>query len=146
MRAAITDTSQTSCTTWHARGTLAWGYVDQPPLIAAITWLGTALWGESLPAIRFLPALAGVGKILLTGLIARELGGGRFAQGLAAISVLLAPGFLGIDNLLSMNAYEPLFWLGCAYLVLRIVNGASPKLWLVWECCRVSACSTSTRC
>jgi hypothetical protein len=109
---------------------LAWGYVDQPPLIAAMTWLGTGLWGESLPAIRLLPALAGVGKILLTGLIARELGGGRFAQGLAAISVLLAPGFLGMDNLLSMNAYEPLFWLGCAYLVLRIVNGGSAKLWL----------------
>lgn len=109
---------------------LAWGYVDQPPLIAAAAWLGAALWGESLGAIRFLPALAGVGKIVLTGLIARELGGGRFAQGLAALSVLLAPGFLGIDNLLSMNAYEPLFWLGCAHLVLRIVNGGSQKLWL----------------
>ncbi len=109
---------------------LAWGYVDQPPLIAVITWLGAVFWGESLAAIRFLPALAGVGKILLTGLIARELGGGRFAQGLAAISVLLAPGFLGMDNLLSMNAYEPLFWLGCAYFVLRIVNSGNQKLWL----------------
>ena len=109
---------------------LAWGYVDQPPLIAVMTWLSTVLFGESLQAIRFFPALAGVGKILLTGLIARELGGGRFAQGLASLSVLLAPGFLGIDNLLSMNAYEPLFWLGCAYMVLRIVNGGSEKLWL----------------
>jgi hypothetical protein len=109
---------------------LAWGYVDQPPLIAAITWLGSILFGESLSAIRFFPALAGAGRILLTGLIARELGGGRFAQGLAALTVLLAPGFLGIDNLLSMNAYEPLFWLGCAYLVLRIANGGSEKLWL----------------
>ena len=110
---------------------LAWGYVDQPPLIAVMTWLSAALFGEALPAIRLFPAMAGVGKILLTGLIARELGGGRFAQGLAALSVLLAPGFLGIDNLLSMNAYEPLFWLGCSYFVLRIMNGGSQKLW-VW--------------
>jgi 4-amino-4-deoxy-L-arabinose transferase-like glycosyltransferase len=110
---------------------LAWGYVDQPPLIAVITWVGSHLFGESLPAIRFFPALAGVGKILLTGLIARELGGGRFAQGLAALSVLLAPGFLGMDNLLSMNAFEPLFWLGCAFVVLRIVHTGNQRLWLL---------------
>src|SRR5271157_2750745 len=65
---------------------LAWGYVDQPPLIAFVARLGTLLFGETLPAIRLLPALAGVAKIILTGLIARELGGGRFAQGLAAIA------------------------------------------------------------
>ncbi len=115
---------------------LAWGYVDQPPLIAFVTRLGTLLFGKSLPAIRFLPALAGVAKIVLTGLIARELGGGRFAQGLAALAVLLAPGFLGIDNLLSMNVYEPLFWLACAYVVLRIVHTGNQKLWLwvgVWS-------------
>ncbi len=109
---------------------LAWGYVDQPPLIAAIARLGTLLFGESLAAIRFLPALAGVGKIILTGLIARELGGGRFAQGLAALAVLCAPGFLGMDNLLSMNAFEPLFWLACAYIVLHIIRTGNQKLWL----------------
>jgi len=85
---------------------LAWGYVDQPPLIAVIARLSMTLWGDSLSAIRFLPALAGAGKVILTGLIARELGGSRFAQGLAALSVLLAPGFLGMDNLLSMNVFD----------------------------------------
>jgi 4-amino-4-deoxy-L-arabinose transferase-like glycosyltransferase len=96
---------------------LAWGYVDQPPLIAVISRLSMMLWGDSLSSIRFLPALAGVGKVILTSMIARQLGGGRFSQGLAALSVLLAPGFLGMDNLLSMNVFEPLFWLGCAYLL-----------------------------
>jgi 4-amino-4-deoxy-L-arabinose transferase-like glycosyltransferase len=109
---------------------LAWGYVDQPPLIAAVTWLGVHLFGESLRAIHIFPALAGAAKIILTGLIARELGGGRFAQGLAALAVLLAPGFLGMDNLLSMNVYEPLFWMSCAYLVLRIAKTGNQKLWL----------------
>jgi Dolichyl-phosphate-mannose-protein mannosyltransferase len=109
---------------------LAWGYVDQPPLIAAIVRFETLLFGESLVAIRFLPALAGAGKVILTGLIARELGGGRFAQGLAALAVLCAPGFLGMDNLLSMNAFEPLFWLACAYVVIRIIRTGNQRLWL----------------
>src|SRR3954447_5806466 len=110
---------------------LAWGYVDQPPLIAAIAWLGTHLFGASVLGIRILPALAGAGKIVLTGLIAREMGGGRFAQGLAALAVLVAPGFLGMDNLLSMNAFEPLFWMGCAYVVIRIVKTGDQRLWLL---------------
>ncbi len=106
------------------------GYVDQPPLIALITALERIVLGESLRAIRFLPGLAGVGLIFLTGLFARELGAGRFGQGLAALAVLLAPGFLATDNLLSMNAFEPLFWVGCAYLYVRIVKTGNQKLWL----------------
>jgi len=109
---------------------LAWGYVDQPPLIAAIAWAGNVLFGESLYAIRFLPALAAAGKIILAGLIAREMGGGRFAQGLAALAVLCAPGFLGMDNLFTVNVFEPLFWLACAYVFLRIVHTGNEKLWL----------------
>ena len=109
---------------------LAWGYVDQPPMVAFVTWLGSHLFGESLRAIHILPALAGVGKVILTGLIAREMGGGRFAQGLASLAVLLAPGFLGLDNLLSMNVFEPLFWLGCAYVLIRIVKTGNQRLWL----------------
>jgi len=109
---------------------LAWGYVDQPPLIALVTKLVRLTLGDSLSAIRFLPALAGAGKILLTGLLARELGGGRFAQGLAALCVLLAPGMLALDHFLTMNAFEPLFWMGSAYLAVRIVKTGNGKLWL----------------
>ncbi len=110
---------------------LDWGYVDQPPLIALITWIARSLLGQSLPAIRFLPALAGAGEVALTALIARELGGQRFAQGLAALAVLVAPGILAGDNLLSMNAFEPLFWMGCAWLLIRIVKTGNQRLW-VW--------------
>src|SRR5271157_4466542 len=70
---------------------LDWGYVDQPPLIALITWIARSLFGQSLPAIRLLPAVAGAGEVALTALIARELGGKRFAQGLAALAALVAP-------------------------------------------------------
>jgi hypothetical protein len=109
---------------------LAWGYVDQPPLIAAVAWLVTHTLGTSLTAIRLLPALASAATVLLTGALAREVGGGRFAQALAAISMLVAPGILAIDHFLSMNAFEPLFWTGCAWLVLRMAQTGNPRLWL----------------
>lgn len=108
---------------------LDWGYVDQPPLIALLTKIVRLLLGDSLPAIRLLPALAGAGTVLLTGLLARELGGGRFALGIATLGVLVAPGFLATDNLLSMNAFEPLFWSGCAYVLIRIIKTGNQKLW-----------------
>jgi len=109
---------------------LDWGYVDQPPLIALIARIGRVLLGDSLAAIRVFPSLAGAGLVLLTGYIARELGGRRFAQGLAALCVLLAPGFLSLDHFLSMNAFEPLFWMGCAAILIRIVRTGNQRLWL----------------
>jgi Dolichyl-phosphate-mannose-protein mannosyltransferase len=109
---------------------LDWGYVDQPPLIAVITWIARWSLGESLPAIRFFPAVAGAAEIALTALIARELGGRRYAQGLAALAALVAPAILATDNLLSMNAFEPLFWMGCAYVLIRIVKTGNQKLWI----------------
>ncbi len=109
---------------------LAWGYVDQPPLIALVARIARVLLGDSLAAIRFFPALAGAGAVLLTGLLARELGGKRFAQGLAALCALAAPGFLALDHFLSMNAFEPLFWMGCAWVVIRIVKTGNQRLWL----------------
>jgi hypothetical protein len=111
---------------------LAWGYVDHPPLIAVIAKLTRILLGDSLAAIRFPAALAGAGLVFLSGFMARELGGGRFAQGFAALSMLLAPGFLGLGNLFTMNAFEPLFWMGCAYVLMRMIRTGDRRLWLVF--------------
>jgi hypothetical protein len=111
---------------------LAWGYVDQPPLIAAVAWFVRHTLGSSLVAIRILPALAGAAVVFLTGVLARELGGGRFAQFLAATAILFAPAYLAFDSFLSMNAFEPLLWLLCALIAIRIVKGASPRLWLAF--------------
>ena len=108
---------------------LDWGYVDQAPMVAGVAWLSRALFGDSLSAIRFFPAVAGAVKVLLAGLMARELGGGRFAQALAALTVIIAPVYFAADNFLSMNAFEPVFWMGCIYVLLRILNTGNPKLW-----------------
>jgi hypothetical protein len=76
--------------------------------------------------------LAGVAIVVFTALLARELEGGRFAQFLAALTILFAPAYLAFDGFLSMNAFEPLFWLLCAWIIVRIVKGASPCLWLAF--------------
>jgi hypothetical protein len=73
---------------------LAWGYVDQPPLIAAIAATSRLLLGDSLFAIRFFPAVAAAATVLLTGTTARQLGGGRFAQSLAAVTIIVGPIYL----------------------------------------------------
>src|SRR5581483_2169499 len=69
---------------------LAWGYVDHPPLIALITLITRALFDDSIVGLRLFPALAGAVLIFLAGWMARQLGGGRFAQALAAIAALSA--------------------------------------------------------
>lgn len=109
---------------------LAFGYVDQPPMTPLVGRLARALFGDSLSSIRLFPALAGGVKIALTAWLARELGGRAWAIALACIAVLTAPIYLAIDNILSTNFLEPLFWTACAYIVVRIVKGASPRLWL----------------
>jgi 4-amino-4-deoxy-L-arabinose transferase-like glycosyltransferase len=111
---------------------LAWGYVDQPPLIAVITWLERTILGNSLYALRFLPAVAAGLRIVLTGYIARELGAKRFGIALACVCVAVAPLYLGLDSLLTMNVFESLFWLGAALIALKIFNGGNPRLWLLF--------------
>ena len=107
---------------------LDWGYVDAAPLIAVYAKL--ALWmGGSLAALRILPALAGTALVALSILIARELGGGRYAQLLAGLAVLLAPGVLVMDSLMTMNAFEPLFWMGCVLILARILRSGNSRLW-----------------
>jgi hypothetical protein len=108
---------------------LDWGYVDAPPLVAVYAKVALAL-GGSLAALRILPALAGTALVLLSVLIARELGGGRYAQLLTGLSLLFAPGWLVSDSLMTMNAFEPLFWMGCALVVARIVRTGDSRLWL----------------
>src|SRR5262245_57797359 len=109
---------------------LAFGYVDQPPLSILLLRLSEVLLGSSLFAIRLLPGLAGAVTVAITGLIAREVGGRGWAIALACAGSLCALFNLAVGNFFSMNAFEPLFWMACIYLLVRIINGGSPILWL----------------
>src|SRR5215212_11571292 len=105
---------------------LSLGYVDFPPFVALTTALARATLGDSLLA------LAGAAVVVLAGLMARELGGGRFAQGLAALAVLVAPDFLVFGTFISMDAFDQLFQVSAAYVLLLILKRNEPRLWLLF--------------
>ncbi len=109
---------------------LAFGYVDHPPLAPFLLRLVLETFGQSLVAIRLLPALTGAGTLVLTGAIARRLGGGLWAQVLAALSLAVAPVFLVMSGFFSMNAFEALFWTACIYTLFIIIQDDRPRLWL----------------
>src|SRR5215813_14856433 len=109
----------------------AWGYVDQPPLIAWIAWLLPHTIGTSLWALRLPPALAGVSTIVLAGQLARELGGRRWAMFLASLAALMAPLLLALSHLFTMNAFDPPLWTAIAFLIVRINKTGNERLW-VW--------------
>jgi hypothetical protein len=111
---------------------LDWGYVDMPPLFPFVLSVVTAIFGDSLFVVRTIAALAGAGLVVLTAALAREFGGDRWAQASAALCVILAPIYLVVHDFTTMNALDPLFWVGCALVLARILNGGDPKLWLLF--------------
>ena len=107
-----------------------WG-MDFPPAIGIIAEVSRTLLGDSLAAIRFLPAVFGCGVLVLAALIARELGGGRVAQGLAAFCVLTSPLFLRSANLLQPVVMDQLIWTAALYVLVRLCRGYGPGGWLL---------------
>ena len=113
---------------------LSWGYVDHPPLSIAVLAVIRALFGDSLLAVRFVPALAGASIVIVTALIARHLGGGRFAQAMAALSTTMAPVFLAAAHYYSMNVFDELFWAVAVLALLHALDRATPHRWVVPGC------------
>ena len=109
---------------------LAWGYVDQPPLIPFLIRICRAVLGDSLRSIRFIPALASSLLIVQTAAIARELGGRRYALLLSAICALIAPQYLSNGGLLGTNCLEPNLWMGCAHFAILALQRNDPRYWL----------------
>ena len=111
---------------------LAWGYVDQPPLIVFIAWIARHTLGISLPALLLYPALAGTARILLTAALARELGANRLGTALAAALAATPAVWYVNDHQFAMNAFEPLFWTGCAFAVARMIHTNNSKWWIAF--------------
>jgi Dolichyl-phosphate-mannose-protein mannosyltransferase len=116
---------------------LAWGYVDHGPIVALQARLGEVLFGDSVFAIRVFSAAAGAATIFLTGVIAWAFGGRRPAQALAMFGLIVCPQYIGTDGYLSMNSFEPVFWMTCVLAVILILRGHSQRLW--WLVFGVSA-------
>jgi 4-amino-4-deoxy-L-arabinose transferase-like glycosyltransferase len=110
---------------------LAWGYKEIAPLLAPLSWLAQAVFGHSTLGVKFFPALFGALTVLLTGLAAREAGGGRGAQLAAGLGVALSPVYLAMHGLFQPNFLDVFFWTLYGYLVLRFVGRHEPRL-LLW--------------
>jgi len=108
---------------------LDWGYVDHPPLIGAISAISRFLFGDWLMGLR-LPATIAISiTVFMAGYLARLLGGGLFAQGLACLVALIAPVYQGMSNYLSMNAFDLLFWACLIGLFIEMVKADAPRHW-----------------
>ena len=109
---------------------MAWGYVDHPPLTVWIAWFSRVVLGDSPLGVRLLPILAGAAVVWLAGTLAREMGGGRFAQGMAALAVVVVPIYLVAHTWLTDNVFEQLIWMGGVWLVVRAINTGDARYWL----------------
>jgi 4-amino-4-deoxy-L-arabinose transferase-like glycosyltransferase len=111
---------------------LAAGYVDFPFAIALLAAILHPLTGDNLVALHVIPALAGACLVVVTGLMARELGGGRFAQVLAGLGTLVTAVFLATSSIFSMDILDALWWALATYIVIRLLRRDQPRLWLLF--------------
>lgn len=108
---------------------LDWGYVDHPPISILVLAGVRGVLGDSLLALRLVPALLFGFLVWLAAALARELGGGRFAQSLAALSVAIVPEYLALTSFYSMNAFDLVFWAVAALLLARLARTDDVRLW-----------------
>jgi len=108
----------------------AFGYVDQPPLTPLLAAAMDFLAPGSLVVLRLPSALAAGAVVVLTGLIARELGGDRGAQLLAAASMAVSAVLLAVGHLLSTATFDLLGWTALSWLLVRALRDGGP-VWLL---------------
>jgi hypothetical protein len=111
---------------------LAWGYVDQPPLVPFLVKMSRLVLGDSLRSIRFVPALATSAAVILTAMIARELGGKRFSIVLSALAFIAVPVYLNDGSVMTTNCLEPLLWMGCVYFAILAIKRDDRRYWLLF--------------
>jgi hypothetical protein len=107
---------------------LAWGFVAYPPVTPFFGWVSLTLFGTSLAGFRFFAALAMSVAILLTGLMARQMGGKRWVQALAASAVM--PLALAAGSLMQYVSFDYLAWVACSYFLILLCKSRDPRWWL----------------
>jgi hypothetical protein len=107
---------------------LAWGYVAYPPVTPFFGWLSLKSLGTSLTGFRFFAALSVSVAVVLTGLVARELGGKTGAQALAAAAAI--PFALGAGSLMQYVSFDYLAWVACSYFFVMLCKSRDPQCWL----------------
>jgi hypothetical protein len=109
---------------------LDWGFVAYPPLTPFLERIGLGLFGISLVGLRLFSVVAQSLAIFVTGLMARELGGGRLAQVIAALAIALSPLPLFQGTEFQYTTFDYLWWVLTAYFVIRLLTTANPRWWM----------------
>jgi 4-amino-4-deoxy-L-arabinose transferase-like glycosyltransferase len=109
---------------------LDWGFVAYPPVTPLIGRLELTLFGTSLIGFRFFAAIAVSAAMVLTGLIAKELGGQRHAQVLAAVAAGIAPLSLVQGAVLQYVSFDYVWGVTATYFLVRLVNSDDPRWWV----------------
>ncbi len=107
---------------------LAWGYIAYPPVTPFFGWISLKLFGTSLTGFRFFAAVSTSVAIVLTGLMARALGGKTGEQALAASAAI--PFALGAGTLMQYVSFDYLAWVACSYFFVLLCKSRDPRWWL----------------
>lgn len=110
---------------------LDFGFIDMPPLVPLILAITGWVAGYSLTAIRFLPAVCGALMVVFGVLMVRKLGGGKFAQVLTAVAVIIVPVWLSMNSMFTYDSFDQLITVIFFYIILKILVEQKPKLWLL---------------
>ena len=109
---------------------LDWGFVAYPPFTPFVERISMTVFGASLVGLRLFSVLAQACAIMVSGLIAWELGGGRLAQVATALAVALSPLPLFEGTEFQYTTFDFLWWLLIAWFAIRLLKTENPRWWL----------------
>lgn len=109
---------------------LDWGFVAYPPFTPFVERIGLGIFGLSMVGLRLFSVIACSAVVIVTGLMTREVGGGRLAQATAALSVALSPLPLFEGTEFQYTTFDYLWWVLIAYFVIRLLKTENPRWWL----------------
>jgi Dolichyl-phosphate-mannose-protein mannosyltransferase len=109
---------------------LDWGFVSYPPLTPFVEHIGLAVFGLSLVGLRLCSVLVQAAAIVVSGMMARELGGGRLAQITTALAVAFSPLSLFSGTEFQYTSFDFLWWVVIAYFTIRLLRTEDPRWWM----------------
>ncbi|WP_082661587.1 glycosyltransferase family 39 protein [Terracidiphilus gabretensis] len=109
---------------------LDWGFVPYPPFTAFVEHIGLTLFGLSLIGLRVFSVLAQAVVITVSGLMARDLGGGRVAQVFTALAVGLSPVPVFQATEFQYSSFDLMWWVLIAWFIIRLLKDENPRWWL----------------
>src|SRR5947208_742737 len=109
---------------------LDWGFVPYPPFTPFAERIGLGMFGVSMVGLRLFSVIAQALTIVIAGLTARELGGGRLAQVTTALAVALSPVPLFEGTEFQYSTFDYLWWVLIAYFVIRLLKTENARWWL----------------